>query len=52
MKMSRVAFKKLQEWSREHPDQIPIKNFIEQRKDDTRKQNTRCTVENECTGNE
>ena len=28
--LSHHSFKKLKEWSKEHPDQIPIKNFIEQ----------------------
>ena len=28
--LSLTAYKKLQEWSKENPDQIPIKNFIEQ----------------------
>ena len=28
--ISDASFKKLKEWSKEHPDQTPIKNFIEQ----------------------
>ena len=51
--MKRNELKKLEEWSNKHPDQIPIKNFIEQmRKNDKRKSKLYDTTENERRGDE
>ena len=52
--MKRNELQKLEEWSNKHPDQIPIKNFIEQmlRKNDKRKSKLYDTTENERRGDE
>ena len=54
LSMKQNELQKLEEWSNKHPDQISIKNFIEQmlRKNDKRKSKLYDTTENERRGDE